>query len=72
MQQKIYSPSDGSLIAERTLASELDISDTLANAFDGQRKWQATSIAQRAEYCRAAIEWFMTNKVEIAVPMYAS
>ena len=66
MQQKIYSPSDGSLIAERTLASELDISDTLANAFDGQRKWQATSIAQRAEYCRAAIEWFMTNKVEIA------
>jgi len=66
MQQKIYSPSDGSLIAERTLASELDISDALANAFDGQRKWQATSISQRAEYCRAAIAWFMTNKSEIA------
>ena len=66
MQQKIYSPSDGSLIAERTLASELDISDCLANAFDGQKKWQATSISQRAEYCRAAIAWFTDNKTEIA------
>jgi acyl-CoA reductase-like NAD-dependent aldehyde dehydrogenase len=66
MQKKIYSPSDGTLIAERDLANDLDISDCLANAFDAQKKWQATSISQRAEYCRAAIAWFISNKVELA------
>ena len=66
MQKKIYSPSDGTLIAERDLANELDISDYLANAFDAQKKWQATSIDQRAEHCRGAIAWFIENKTEVA------
>lgn len=66
MQQKIYSPSDGTLIAERDLANDLDISDCLANAFDAQKKWQTTSIAQRAKFCSAAIAWFITNKAELA------
>jgi acyl-CoA reductase-like NAD-dependent aldehyde dehydrogenase len=66
MQHKIYSPSDGTLIAERALANDLDISDCLANAFDAQKKWQATSISKRAEYCSAAIAWFMSNKIELA------
>jgi len=66
MTVSIYSPSDGSLIAERELASEEYVSDVLANAYDAQKQWQKISISERADYCHKAIAWFVQQQDEIA------
>jgi len=66
MTVSIYSPSDGSLIAERELASDEYVSDVLANAYDAQKHWQQVPISERAEYCHKAIAWFVEQQDEIA------
>jgi acyl-CoA reductase-like NAD-dependent aldehyde dehydrogenase len=66
MTVSIYSPSDGSLIAERELASAEFISDVLAKAYDGQKHWQQLSIPERAAYCRKAVAWFVEQQDVIA------
>lgn len=62
----IHSPSDGSLIAERDLASEELVSDVLANAYDAQKQWQKTSLLERADYCHKAIAWFVQQQDVLA------
>lgn len=66
MTISIHSPSDGSLIAERELASDEFISDVLANAYDAQKHWQQHSIQERADYCHKAIAWFVEQQDDIA------
>lgn len=66
MTVSIYSPSDGSLIAEREFASDEFISDTLANAYDAQKHWQKKTISERADYCHKAIAWFVEQQEVIA------
>jgi acyl-CoA reductase-like NAD-dependent aldehyde dehydrogenase len=66
MTVSIYSPSDGSLIAERELASDEYVADVLANAYDAQKNWQQISIAERAQYCHKAIAWFVQQQEVIA------
>lgn len=62
----IYSPSDRQLIAERPLADDIQISDTLANAYDAQKHWQQTAIAERGAICQKAIDWFSDHQTELA------
>jgi acyl-CoA reductase-like NAD-dependent aldehyde dehydrogenase len=62
----IYSPSDGTLIAERQLATDIEISDALANAYDGQKHWQQTTLRERAAICQKAIDWFGDNQQVLA------
>lgn len=62
MTISIYSPSDGSLITERELASDEYVADVLANAYDAQKNWQQISIAERAQYCHKAIAWFVQQQ----------
>jgi acyl-CoA reductase-like NAD-dependent aldehyde dehydrogenase len=66
MTVSIYSPSDGSLIAEREHASDEYVSDVLANAYDAQKQWQKLSVTDRADYCHKAIAWFVEHQDEIA------
>ena len=62
----IYSPSDGTLIAERQLATDIEISDALANAYDRQKHWQQTTLRERADICQKAIDWFSDNQPTLA------
>ncbi len=58
----IYSPSDGAFVAERSIATDIEISDALANAYDGQKHWQLTELSERAKICQKAIDWFTENQ----------
>ncbi|KAB0570676.1 aldehyde dehydrogenase family protein [Brucella pituitosa] len=53
---KIISPIDGSIYAERPYASDAAINAAVTAARQAQVSWAATSIAERASYCRAALD----------------
>ncbi|MBO1040092.1 aldehyde dehydrogenase family protein [Brucella pituitosa] len=53
---KIISPIDGSIYAERPYASDAAINAAVTAARQAQASWAATSIAERASYCRAALD----------------
>ena len=53
---KIISPIDGSIYAERPYASEAAISAAVTAARQAQLGWAQLSIAERASYCRAALD----------------
>lgn len=48
---KIISPVDGSIYAERPLASWREVDAALAEASDAQAEWKRTTIAERADLC---------------------
>lgn len=58
MHQTI-SPVDGSIYAERSLASEQDIEHALRCAVEAQREWAAVSISERAVVCRKAVQYMV-------------
>jgi len=60
------SPIDGSVYAQRPLSSELDVEQSIALSRSAQRQWQATSLAQRAEICETAVQYFESNRELIA------
>lgn len=62
----LYSPSDGTQIAERTLASANDIASALSNASRGQAQWRQIPLAERAHICQQAINWFSANQAMLA------
>ncbi|MFQ0815246.1 aldehyde dehydrogenase [Brucella anthropi] len=53
---KIISPIDGSVYAERPFLNEAAIASVVAAARDAQAGWAQLSIAERARYCRAALD----------------
>jgi len=53
---KIISPIDGSIYAERPYASDAAISAAVTAARQAQVGWAQLSIAERASYCRAALD----------------
>ncbi|WED42081.1 aldehyde dehydrogenase family protein [Legionella cardiaca] len=63
---KTYSPIDGSIYVERSFASHTDIQDALARAQAAQKYWRNTTIAERENYCTAAIDALIANKNAIA------
>ena len=60
------SPVDGSVYVERTFAEAGDIENTLAKAVKAQREWRQSSIAERAEICRKAVQYFLDHAPVIA------
>ena len=60
------SPVDGSVYAERQLASDTEIEKALASAERAQKSWKATSIAERADICRKAVQYFLEHADAIA------
>jgi acyl-CoA reductase-like NAD-dependent aldehyde dehydrogenase len=63
--QRIISPVDGSLYAERTTATADEIARTLAKAEAAQKQWRATSIAERAAMCERVVEHMLANADEV-------
>ena len=59
------SPIDNSVVAEREIADAKKIENTLALAKKAQKTWRQTTIFERAEFCKKAIEYFVTNANEI-------
>ena len=52
MKQQTISPIDGSVYAERELASSAQIEAALAQSVAAQREWKHSSIAERVAICR--------------------
>ncbi len=62
----IISPVDGSVIAERELASDSLTESVLERAHEAQTVWQNTSIAERARLCEAMVQHLEKNAADIA------
>jgi acyl-CoA reductase-like NAD-dependent aldehyde dehydrogenase len=55
--QTTVTPVDGSVYAERELASDALIEASLKKAADAQRLWKNTPVSERAAICRRMVEW---------------
>ena len=55
--QRTVSPIDGSVYAEREVASAKDIERALERAEAAQKHWKRVAIAERASVCRAMAAW---------------
>ena len=62
----IISPVDGSVIAERELASDSVTESVLASAHEAQVVWRNTSIAERVRLCEAMVQHLEKNVADIA------
>lgn len=63
---KTYSPIDNSLYVERAFANDDAIQCALESALSAKRKWAATPLTERENYCTAAVDALVANKDEIA------
>ncbi|MCX6515463.1 MAG: aldehyde dehydrogenase family protein [Actinobacteria bacterium] len=64
--QQIISPIDGSVVAERELASDSAVDAVLTAAQAAQTVWRATAIAERIRLCEAMIVHLETSVADIA------
>ena len=62
---KIISPIDGSVYAERPFLNGTAIASVVISARDAQVDWAQLSIAERARYCRAALDALAAMQDEI-------
>lgn len=62
----IISPIDGSVVAERPLATAKDITTTLQSVVTAQHDWQTLSISDRAALCHKAIDYLLANTDDIS------
>ncbi|MGO1162803.1 aldehyde dehydrogenase family protein [Brucella pseudogrignonensis] len=62
---RIISPIDGSIYAERAYASDTAIHAAVTAARQAQPRWAATSIPERARYCRLALDALAAMQDEI-------
>lgn len=63
---KTYSPIDNSLYVEREYANQEEIRQTLNKAQTAKKLWPMSSLAERQEYCLAAVNEIVANKEAIA------
>jgi acyl-CoA reductase-like NAD-dependent aldehyde dehydrogenase len=66
---KITSPVDGSVYAERPLATDGEIAATFSRARGAQPEWAALSLDRRIEYCLAALDALLAMRAEIAIEL---
>ncbi|NNE21580.1 MAG: aldehyde dehydrogenase family protein [Rhizobiales bacterium] len=62
---KCISPIDGSVYAERPVASGIEIAQTLAAAKAAQADWRQVSIEERGKLCSAAVDAMLAMRDEI-------
>lgn len=53
---KCISPVDGSVVAERSLATDDEIEKAISAAQEAQKAWRSSSIADRADACTRAVD----------------
>ena len=62
---KLISPIDGSVYAERPVASDAEVDAAVSRARRAQADWARTPIAERARLCVAAMEQLLAMDAEI-------
>ncbi|HEX2334789.1 MAG TPA: aldehyde dehydrogenase family protein, partial [Burkholderiales bacterium] len=67
--QRTVSPVDGSVYAERPLASGKQVEQALARAVEAQRRWRSVPVAERAAICRRVAEWCVERADELAAEL---
>jgi acyl-CoA reductase-like NAD-dependent aldehyde dehydrogenase len=60
------SPIDGSVVAERALASDSEIARALAGARAAAARWREVPLAERAQLCARFVDTFVAERDEIA------
>lgn len=63
--QRVVSPVDGSVYAERTTASRDEIGRALARADAAQQAWRRVPLAERAALCERVVGYMLANADEI-------
>ncbi|KTD31243.1 succinate semialdehyde dehydrogenase [Legionella moravica] len=63
---RTYSPIDNSLYVERPYANHQEIEQALIQAHSAQKLWSLSSLAEREEYCTAAVDFLVAEKEAIA------
>lgn len=63
--QQTISPVDGSIYAERKLASGEQIEETLATAITAQQSWKRAPITERVAVCKRMLDWLVKRADEI-------
>lgn len=63
--QQTISPIDGSVYAERQLATSQQIETALAKSVAAQTGWRRVPVSQRAEICRRMKDWLVERADEI-------
>ncbi len=69
MKLKTCSPIDNSIYVERSFATQEYIDFAVAKAQAAQRLWRLSSLAEREEYCHAAVDVIVANKEAIALEL---
>lgn len=69
MKLKTYSPIDNSVYVERSFATQQEIELALSKAHTAQKLWRLSSLAEREEYCSAAVDVIVANKDAIALEL---
>jgi acyl-CoA reductase-like NAD-dependent aldehyde dehydrogenase len=64
--QRTVTPVDGSVYAERPLATEAEVDAALSRAAAAQRDWRAVSLAERMAVCARMVDAFVARRDEIA------
>ena len=67
--QQTISPIDGSVYAERTLATAAQIEQTLSSAVAAQKNWKHSTIAERAAVCRRVVQYFLNHADAIGLEL---
>ena len=67
--QQIISPIDGSVVAERELATDTQVDRVLSAANAASRGWRATPIAERARIVEAMVQHMEANASDIAIEL---
>lgn len=62
----IYSPIDGSAIAERELANDEHVEKVLSRAHHARLNWRNTPLTERIALCEAMVTWLEKNVTDIA------
>lgn len=65
MTQQTTSPIDGSIYAERQLATSQQIETTLAKSVAAQTEWRRIPVSERAAICLRMKDWLVENSDEI-------
>lgn len=67
--QKIISPIDGSVVAERELATDSHVDRVLSAANAASRGWRSTPVAERARIIEAMVQHMEANASDIATEL---
>jgi acyl-CoA reductase-like NAD-dependent aldehyde dehydrogenase len=63
------SPIDNSVYAERLFASETEVDRTLQQAVDARRAWADTTLTERADVCRKAVQYMVDHAEAIGLEL---